>query len=79
MAFQGVAYFTRVYPDKVTVYSILNAFITIFAGIISSYVGSYFGDYYETDKGGNKYYMKGVISAIGAFLGGITSIFCFII
>ena len=55
IAFWGTNFFTNVYPDYVSYYSVMNAFVTICGGLPSSYIGGILGDYFESDKGGRRY------------------------
>jgi len=47
IGFWGANFFTKVYPDDVAWYSVLNACITIFGGMPSSFIGGYLGDKFE--------------------------------
>jgi len=47
IGFWGANFFTKVYPDYVAWYSVLNACITIFGGMPSSFIGGVLGDRFE--------------------------------
>lgn len=75
----GVFFFTQVYADYDKEYSILSLLIALGGGIPSSIIGGYLGDYFESEKGGKKLYMKGLIPAIGTLISCIFIPTCYII
>ena len=79
IAFWGASFFTQVFPDQESLYSVMNAFVTICGGMPSSYIGGLLGDYFESDKGGKKFYSKGLISGLGALIACIPITTCYLV
>ena len=57
----------------------MNALIPIFGGIPSSFIGGLLGDYIESERGGKKLYLKGVIPSVGALIACIFITTCFLL
>ena len=75
----NVFFFTQVYADYNTEFSILNIFVSIGGGIPASLIGGFLGDYYESEKGGKRLYMKGYITGFGVFIACVFIPSCYLI
>ncbi len=53
--------------------------IPILGAIPSAFIGGLLGDYVESEKGGKRYYLKGVIPSAGALIACIFISACFLI
>ena len=79
MSIWGATFFIEVYPESESMYSIVNAFLSICGGLPSSYIGGLLGDYFESDRGGNRLQAKGYLSGLGALTASIFIALCYIV
>ena len=75
LGYWGKSYFSMVYPEYDDTYAIAYFMILIFGSVPSELMGGYIGDKYENDYP----YVKGYLSAAGAFLGSIFIVLTFIV
>jgi nitrate/nitrite transporter NarK len=60
IGFLSASFFVNRYPDHVSEFSLMGAFVVIGGGLPASMVGGYIGDKYESTVGGIKSYLSGI-------------------